>query len=77
MVASSSNHSQLVRLLKTYTLDGVAYLVSTGEDKMLQVSSLPTLELLSNRELVKRANTLDITQDGEIVVGDKFGDVFS
>lgn len=51
-------------------------MISTGEDKQLQVSRLPQLELVNSRPLPKRANALEVTQKGEIVVGDKFGDVY-
>jgi tRNA (guanine-N(7)-)-methyltransferase subunit TRM82 len=63
--------------LATYTENDKTYLVSTGEDKHLHVSILPSLELESSRELVKRANALELTHDGTIIVGDKFGDVYS
>ncbi|ORY51213.1 hypothetical protein BCR35DRAFT_356084 [Leucosporidium creatinivorum] len=77
LVSSSSNHTALVRLLATYTEGENTYLISTGEDKHLHVSILPSLELESSRELVKRANALQLTHDGTIIVGDKFGDVYS
>lgn len=64
-------------MLVAYTEGDKTYLISTGEDKHLHVSQLPSLELLSSRELVKRANALSVTSDGVIVVGDKFGDVYS
>lgn len=77
-IASASNHKGFVRLLATFTDDATkkAYLVSTGDDKALQVSSLPDLQLLSSRDLHKRANALEFTAKGDIVVGDKFGDVY-
>ncbi|BGO92487.1 tRNA (guanine-N(7)-)-methyltransferase non-catalytic subunit trm82 [Rhodotorula toruloides] len=77
-IASTTNHKGLIRLLATFTDDVAkkAYLVSTGEDKLLQVSSLPDLQLLSSRDLPKRANALEVTASGDIVVGDKFGDVY-
>ncbi|BGP17432.1 hypothetical protein JCM10213_003285 [Rhodosporidiobolus nylandii] len=75
--SNSTAHTALVRLLAPFVdQDGKEYLVSTGEDKKLVVFALPTLEVLSTRELVKRANALQITQDGTVVVGDKFGDVY-
>ena len=77
LISTSSNHTALVRLLATYTEDDKTFLISTGEDKFLHVSQLPSLELSSSRELVKRANALSVTDDGTIVVGDKFGDVYS
>lgn len=77
LVSTSTNHKQLVRILASYNDGQATYLVSTGEDKLLQVSSLPSLELRSSRELVKRANALTVTEDGTIIVGDKFGDVYT
>ncbi|GAA6036798.1 hypothetical protein JCM8097_003484 [Rhodosporidiobolus ruineniae] len=79
VATNSTAHKALIRLLAVYTPAGEgkeSVLVSTGEDKLLVVSSLPDLKTLSARELPKRANALEITQDGEIVVGDKFGDVY-
>ncbi|GAA5890135.1 hypothetical protein JCM6882_009238 [Rhodosporidiobolus microsporus] len=78
-VATSTNaHKSLIRLLATVVdpATGKTLLVSTGEDKLLVVSSLPDLAVVSSRELLKRANALDVTAKGEIVVGDKFGDVY-
>ena len=66
-----------MRFLCTYTdpASSAVYLISTGEDKQLQVSRLPQLELVNSRPLPKRANALEVTPKGEIV-GDKFGDVY-
>ncbi|KPV74533.1 uncharacterized protein RHOBADRAFT_54339 [Rhodotorula graminis WP1] len=78
LVATKAHHTALVRLI-TPCVDpatGTAYLVSTGEDKQLVVSTLPSLDLVSSRELPKRANALDIAPNGDVVVGDKFGDVY-
>jgi hypothetical protein len=45
---------------------------------MLIVWSLPSLTILSKRELVKRANAIAIKEDSaEIVVADKFGDIYT
>ncbi|GAA5916891.1 hypothetical protein JCM8208_005445 [Rhodotorula glutinis] len=77
-VATKTHHKALVRLI-TPCVDsatGTSYLVSTGEDKLLVVSALPSLDLVSSRELPKRANALDVAPNGDIVVGDKFGDVY-
>ncbi|GAA6010797.1 hypothetical protein JCM10207_005847 [Rhodosporidiobolus poonsookiae] len=76
--SSSTAHKALIRFLAPYTdpATGDRFLVSTGEDKLLVVSSLPSLEVVSTREIAKRANALDVTHKGEIVVGDKFGDVY-
>lgn len=75
---TSTTHSALIRSLATFTdkTSSISYIVSTGEDKQLVVSSLPTLEQVSKRELLKRANALDVTDEGEIIIGDKFGDVY-
>lgn len=77
-LATSSPHTGYIRQLASHTdsTTGVSYLVSTGEDKLLVVSALPSLEVLSSRTLIKRANALDMTEKGEILVGDKFGDVY-
>ena len=79
MVATSAPHTALIRLLVIHRDDstGVEHLIATGEDKLLTVSTLPSLTLLSTRELIKRANALSVTEDGTIVVGDKFGDVYT
>jgi hypothetical protein len=66
-----------VRLLASYVDGETTYVISTGEDKLLQVSSLPSLQLINSRELVKRANALTVTEQGTIIVGDKFGDVYT
>ncbi|BGP41173.1 tRNA (guanine-N(7)-)-methyltransferase non-catalytic subunit trm82 [Rhodotorula kratochvilovae] len=78
LIARASHHKALVRLIAPFVdeVTGKRYLISTGEDKLLLVSALPSLEVLSTRELPKRANALDVTATGEIVVGDKFGDVY-
>ncbi|GAA5839311.1 hypothetical protein JCM9279_005901 [Rhodotorula babjevae] len=78
LVATKTHHNALVRLIAPYVdpATGTAYLVSTGEDKQLVVSSLPSLDHVSSRELPKRANALDVAPNGDIVVGDKFGDVY-
>lgn len=73
-------HKDLIRFICTYfdAVTGSLYLVSTGEDKMLMVwKVLPQLELMSSRELNKRANAMCIRPDGTIAIGDKFGDIFS
>ncbi|GAA5948960.1 hypothetical protein JCM3765_003968 [Sporobolomyces pararoseus] len=79
LISSSTPHSSLIRSLACFTepTSSNRYLISTGEDKQLIVSKLPSLEIVSQRELVKRANALQVTQQGEIVVGDKFGDVYT
>ncbi|GAA6015557.1 hypothetical protein JCM11491_007155 [Sporobolomyces phaffii] len=78
-VSTATPHSALIRLVATYTdpTTRERFVVSTGEDKQLVVSTLPGLEQKSTRELVKRANALAVTAEGEIVVGDKFGDVYT
>ncbi|KAL8280131.1 hypothetical protein RQP46_007461 [Phenoliferia psychrophenolica] len=72
--ATSTPHSALIRILAFHAPN---YLISTGEDKKLVVSTLPGLEVLSSRELNKRANGVAVTPEGTILVGDKFGDVYS
>ncbi|GAA5895873.1 Trm82p [Sporobolomyces salmoneus] len=78
-VSTSTPHKSLIRSLATFTdlASSSQYLISTGEDKQLIVSKLPSLELVSQRELIKRANALEVTKTGEIIVGDKFGDVYT
>ncbi|SCZ87756.1 BZ3500_MvSof-1268-A1-R1_Chr2-3g05224 [Microbotryum saponariae] len=104
ITATAQDHQGLIRLVACH---GTRYIVSTGEDKMLNVyeyqaktapseedqdeekeqqvtastmeeASAPKgkLELRSSRELVKRANAMQVTEKAEIVVGDKFGDVY-
>ncbi|KAI5477966.1 tRNA (guanine-N7-)-methyltransferase subunit Trm82 [Pseudohyphozyma bogoriensis] len=75
LVASSTSHTGLIRILAV-TKDS-KHLVSTGEDKLLVVSELPSLKELSKRELIKRANAVALTDKDEIVIGDKFGDVYT
>ncbi|GAA5982413.1 hypothetical protein JCM5350_000401 [Sporobolomyces pararoseus] len=81
LVSTATPHTSLIRSLCCFTEQtnstSTRYLISTGEDKQLIVSKLPSLELVSQRELVKRANALQVTEQGEIVVGDKFGDVYT
>lgn len=72
--STSTPHSALIRLLAFHAPN---FLISTGEDKKLVVSTLPGLETVSSRELNKRANSVAVTPDGTILVGDKFGDVYS
>ncbi|KAK4705033.1 tRNA (guanine-N(7)-)-methyltransferase subunit TRM82, partial [Phenoliferia sp. Uapishka_3] len=74
LISTSTPHSALIRLLAFHPPN---YLISTGEDKKLVVSTLPGLEVVSSRELNKRANGIDVTPEGTILVGDKFGDVFT
>ncbi|SCV74994.1 BQ2448_8023 [Microbotryum intermedium] len=99
--ATAQDHQGLIRLVACH---GKRYIVSTGEDKMLNVyeyqsntqaveedkddeqereststttvASKSKLELRSSRELVKRANAMHVTEQGDIIVGDKFGDVY-
>ncbi|GAA6010125.1 Trm82p [Rhodotorula paludigena] len=78
LIATSEAHKGLVRLVAPFTdpATGKSVVVSTGEDKLLVVHSLPDLAVLSSREIPKRANALELTAEGDIVVGDKFGDVY-
>ncbi|KAH9031566.1 WD40 repeat-like protein [Lactarius hengduanensis] len=61
-------------------LDGVlkAGSVRSGDDKLLKVWAIDTLQLLSERELPKKPTQIAFARSGQtIVVADKFGDVFS
>lgn len=51
--------------------------MTIDEQKSLKVWDVDRLDLLSSREIPKKANQLLITQDETILVADKFGDVFS
>ncbi|KAF8586342.1 WD40 repeat-like protein [Ramaria rubella] len=54
------------------------HLITTGEDKKLEVWGLDSLRLKSSRELSKKATMVQLSHDGEtILVADKFGDVFA
>ncbi|KAF8659894.1 hypothetical protein AX16_001778 [Volvariella volvacea WC 439] len=54
------------------------HLVTSGEDKKMKVWEVPSLKLLSDRELPKRPTVIRFTADGQtIITADKFGDVFS
>lgn len=72
--STATPHSALIRLVAFHPPH---YLVSTGEDKLLVVSTLPSLATVSSRELNKRANALVVDGNGTILVGDKFGDVYT
>ncbi|KAI8448629.1 hypothetical protein BY996DRAFT_8417936 [Phakopsora pachyrhizi] len=78
---SNSRHTGLIRsLLVIENRCGGTdpqLLVSTGEDKLLKIWKLPTLSLISSRELVKRPTSIAISPDGKsIVIADKSGDVY-
>lgn len=77
-LAAPVAHKTFIRLIATHVDPATKqeYLVSTSEDKLLLLWKLPNLEFISERELAKRANGLDIAANGDIAVGDKFGDVF-
>ncbi|EIW79075.1 WD40 repeat-like protein [Coniophora puteana RWD-64-598 SS2] len=53
-----------------------AHLVTACDDKKLKVWAVDGLRLLSSRELPKKATDLAFVQNGDILVADKFGDVF-
>lgn len=73
----STHHTGLIRYLACTTSASLGdVVVSTGEDKLLALHKLPSLELIGSITLNKRANALAISPDGLIVVGDKFGDVY-
>ncbi|KAH8928955.1 hypothetical protein BT69DRAFT_1276740 [Atractiella rhizophila] len=72
-------HTGLIRQIYIHesTDGGEIYLISTGDDKLLKVWELPKLKLKSSRPLLKRANAIAVTAEGEnILIGDKFGDVY-
>ncbi|KAM0754362.1 hypothetical protein T439DRAFT_321406 [Meredithblackwellia eburnea MCA 4105] len=73
VATSATPHTGMIRLFAFHEPN---FLLSTGEDKLLIASTLPGMETVSKRELVKRANALVVTREGEVIVGDKFGDVF-
>ncbi|KAH9059106.1 WD40 repeat-like protein [Lactarius vividus] len=53
------------------------HLATAGDDKLLKVWAIDTLQLLSERELPKKPTQIAFTRSGHtIVVADKFGDVF-
>ncbi|KAH9070678.1 WD40 repeat-like protein [Lactarius deliciosus] len=55
-----------------------AHLATAGDDKLLKVWAIDTLQLLSERELPKKPTQIAFAHSGQtIVVADKFGDVFS
>ncbi|KAH8987773.1 WD40 repeat-like protein [Lactarius hatsudake] len=55
-----------------------AHLATAGDDKLLKVWAIDTLQLLSERELPKKPTQIAFARSGQtIVVADKFGDVFS
>ncbi|KAH7913061.1 WD40-repeat-containing domain protein [Hygrophoropsis aurantiaca] len=47
-----------------------------GDDKQLKVWDIGQLKLLSSRELPKKPTSIHFTKDDNILVSDKFGDVF-
>lgn len=54
------------------------HLATAGDDKLLKVWAIDTLQLLSERELPKKPTQIAFTRSGHtIIVADKFGDVFS
>ncbi|KAI8443455.1 WD40-repeat-containing domain protein [Phakopsora pachyrhizi] len=78
---SSDSHTGLIRSLLVIENQcggtDPQLLVSTGEDKLLKIWKLPTLSLISSRELVKRPTSIAISPDGKsIVIADKSGDVY-
>ncbi|KAF7327717.1 tRNA (guanine-N(7)-)-methyltransferase non-catalytic subunit TRM82 [Mycena kentingensis (nom. inval.)] len=65
--------------IRVAALDNDAtYLITAGDDKILRLWKVEGLEPVNERELPKRPTALGFTKDGKtIVVGDKFGDVFT
>ncbi|KAG6821219.1 hypothetical protein H0H93_004041 [Arthromyces matolae] len=54
------------------------YLATAGDSKVLKLYSLEGLRLINERELPKRPTSILLTQDAKnILVSDKFGDIFS
>ncbi|KAF8491637.1 WD40 repeat-like protein [Russula emetica] len=54
------------------------HLATVGDDKQLKVWAVESLQLLSEREIPKKATQVLFTRSGRtIVVADKFGDVFT
>ncbi|KAF8892124.1 WD40-repeat-containing domain protein [Infundibulicybe gibba] len=56
--------------------DEQGHLATAGDDKQLKVWQLPALTLLSSRELPKKPTAIAFTRTHDILVADKFGDVF-
>lgn len=52
------------------------YLATAGDDKHLKVWDLGPLALMSTRELPKKATGIEFTKGDDVLVADKFGDVF-
>ncbi|KAJ8487386.1 hypothetical protein ONZ45_g14363 [Pleurotus djamor] len=52
------------------------YLATAGDDKLLKVWELEGLKLLNHRELPKRPTNMLFTESDDILVSDKFGDIF-
>ncbi|KAH7926399.1 WD40 repeat-like protein [Leucogyrophana mollusca] len=50
--------------------------VTAGDDKKLKVWDIEGLKLLSSRELPKKPTCVQFTKNDDILVADKFGDVF-
>ncbi|KAF8840818.1 hypothetical protein BDN67DRAFT_967996 [Paxillus ammoniavirescens] len=52
------------------------YLATAGDDKRLKIWDLESLTVLSARELPKKPTSIEFTKSNDILVSDKFGDVF-
>ncbi|KAF8551355.1 WD40 repeat-like protein [Imleria badia] len=52
------------------------YLATTGDDKRLKIWDLESLSILTARELPKKPTTIEFSSNTDILVSDKFGDVF-
>ncbi|KAH0836532.1 WD40-repeat-containing domain protein [Lanmaoa asiatica] len=52
------------------------YLATTGDDKELKIWDLESLLLLSARALPKKPTSIEFSRSTDILVSDKFGDVF-
>ncbi|KIM53403.1 hypothetical protein SCLCIDRAFT_139079 [Scleroderma citrinum Foug A] len=55
---------------------GRTYIATCGDDKHLKVWDLASLALLNSRELPKKPTAVEFTTNDDILVADKFGDVF-
>ncbi|KAG6335736.1 hypothetical protein ID866_3360 [Astraeus odoratus] len=52
------------------------HIATAADDKQLKVWELASLALMSSRELPKKPTAIDFTRNDDILVADKFGDVF-
>ncbi|KAM0786589.1 hypothetical protein ACM66B_002044 [Microbotryomycetes sp. NB124-2] len=62
--------------MASYTFGNTTYLIATGEDRILHVMSMPELKTISRTSLNKRPTAMCLTAEGDVVIADKFGDVY-